>query len=104
MEPAAIGDMADTDAIPELQKPTRPAAEKRRPRREPEIKRPPASDDKVIDKEDQGDSGPDKGNPLTRQSKSPLTPEDAHIGAREDQVSKTQAPAGEAFQDEPKQG
>jgi hypothetical protein len=29
---------------------------------------------------------------------------DAHIGATEDQVSDTQAPAGEAYKDEPKQG
>jgi hypothetical protein len=96
--------MADTTAIPELQKPSKPGAEKGRPRREPEVKRPPASDDRVIDKEDQGDSGPDKGNPITRESKGRLTKEDAHIGAREDQVSDTQAPAGDAFKDEPKQG
>ena len=29
---------------------------------------------------------------------------DGHIGATEDQVSDTQAPAGEAYKDEPKQG
>lgn len=29
---------------------------------------------------------------------------DAHIGATEDQMSDTQAPAGEAYKDEPKQG
>ena len=29
---------------------------------------------------------------------------DAHIGATEDQVSDTQAPTGEAYKDEPKQG
>ena len=33
-----------------------------------------------------------------------LEPADAHIGATEDQVSDTPAPAGEAFNDEPKQG
>ena len=33
-----------------------------------------------------------------------LGPADAHIGATEDQVSDTTAPAGEAFEDEPKQG
>jgi hypothetical protein len=35
------------------------------------------------------------------------TPSDAgddHIGATEDQVSDTSAPAGEAFKDEPRQG
>jgi hypothetical protein len=29
---------------------------------------------------------------------------DAHLGATEDQVSDTSAPAGEAYEDEPKQG
>jgi hypothetical protein len=29
---------------------------------------------------------------------------DAHLGATEDQVSDTSAPAGEAYKDEPKQG
>ena len=29
---------------------------------------------------------------------------DDHIGATEDQVSDTQAPAGEAYKDEPRQG
>jgi len=29
---------------------------------------------------------------------------DAHIGATEEQMSDTQAPAGEAYKDEPKQG
>jgi len=29
---------------------------------------------------------------------------DGHLGATEDQVSDTQAPAGEAYKDEPKQG
>ena len=35
-----------------------------------------------------------------------ITPDggDAHIGATEDQMSDTQAPAGEAYKDEPKQG
>jgi hypothetical protein len=102
LHPVAV--MADTTAIPELQKPSKPRPEKGRPQREPEIKRPPDVDDKVVDKEDQGDSGPDKENPLTHPSKGSLTPADAHIGAREDQVSDTQAPSGDAFKDEPKQG
>jgi hypothetical protein len=34
----------------------------------------------------------------------PPDPGDAHIGATEDQVSDTHAPAGEAYNDEPKQG
>jgi hypothetical protein len=29
---------------------------------------------------------------------------DAHLGATEDQVSDTSAPAGDAYKDEPKQG
>jgi hypothetical protein len=33
-----------------------------------------------------------------------LDPADAHIGATEEQVSDTPAPAGDAFKDEPKQG
>jgi hypothetical protein len=31
-------------------------------------------------------------------------PEEEHIGATEDQVSDTSAPAGDAYKDEPKQG
>ena len=34
----------------------------------------------------------------------PVAPEDAHIGATEEQVSETPAPSGDAFEDEPKQG
>jgi hypothetical protein len=33
-----------------------------------------------------------------------LDPGDEHIGATEDQVSDTSPPAGDAFDDEPKQG
>ena len=33
-----------------------------------------------------------------------LSPEDAHIGGTEDQVSDRQAPAGDLFEDEPRQG
>jgi hypothetical protein len=33
-----------------------------------------------------------------------LDPGDQHIGATEDQVSDTTPPAGDAFEDEPKQG
>jgi hypothetical protein len=32
------------------------------------------------------------------------SPEEEHLGATEDQVSDTSAPAGEAYKDEPKQG
>ena len=58
----------------------------------------------MIDKDDQADSGPDKDNPITRSAEGRLTPADGHIGAREDQVSDTQAPAGDGFEDEPRQG
>ena len=60
--------------------------------------------------DDQGDSGPDKDNPITQNSEKPLAPaanldpEDAHIGATEGQESDTPAPAGDAYKDEPKQG
>ena len=105
MEPAPHRRMADRTAIPELQKPKKARPEmKRSSKREPEIPRVPGSTEDVLDKDDQADSGPDKGNPITQQSKGPLTPADAHIGAREDQVSDTRAPAGDAFKDEPKQG
>jgi hypothetical protein len=96
--------MADTSAIPELQKPKKPRPEKRAPKQEPEIPHLPDTEQEVMEKDDQADSGPEKGNPITRASKEPLTPADGHIGAREDQVSDTQAPAGDAFKDEPKQG
>jgi hypothetical protein len=96
--------MADTTAIPELQKPQKPRPEKRSPKREPEIPHLPDIEKDLLDKDDQADSGPEKGNPITRSSTSPSTPADGHIGAREDQVSDTQAPAGDAYQDEPKQG
>ena len=47
-------------------------------------------------------------NPAGRTEKpSAHTPSDAgdqHMGAREDQISETPAPAGSAFKDEPKQG
>jgi len=34
----------------------------------------------------------------------PVDAGDGHLGATEDQVSDTQAPTGEAYKDEPKQG
>jgi hypothetical protein len=42
---------------------------------------------------------PDKATPRQGQD-----PEDGHIGATEDQVSDTPAPAGSVFEDEPRQG
>ena len=52
--------------------------------------------------------------PLNATEKPPVPPKkrrdqeldrnDAHIGATEDQVSDTQAPSGEDYKDEPKQG
>jgi hypothetical protein len=73
-------------------------------KREPEIAHLPETEKEVLDKNDQADSGPDKANPMTRQRKGRLPAANGHIGAREDQVSDTQAPAGDAFKDEPKQG
>jgi hypothetical protein len=97
--------MADTTAIPELDTPRRPQPELKRQKPGPDVKRPP--DTEVdFDKDDQADSGPDKDNPLTQTGTRPsrLNPTDAHIGARENEVSNTQAPAGDDYEDEPKQG
>ena len=85
---------------------TKPQPEMKQPKRpEPEIKETPQSERDLLEKEDQADSGPDKDNPITqRDAGSQPDPADAHIGAREDQVSDTQAPSGDAFKDEPRQG
>jgi hypothetical protein len=54
-------------------------------------------------------STPEKGVPVDNPSPD-IVPdfdhegEDGHIGATEDQVSETGAPAGDAFKDEPRQG
>ena len=92
--------------IPELEPRKKPEPElKQQHKPVPEIKQPttPAKPDVG---EDQGDSGPDRENPITERSKShgALDREDAHIGATEGQVSETPAPAGDAYNDEPKQG
>ena len=102
--------------IPELEPKRKPEPElKQRKRLEPEIKQPttPTKPDIVYD---QGDSGPDRENPITEQSTRPapvqredarpasVDPEDGHIGATESQVSDTSAPSGDAFEDEPRQG
>jgi hypothetical protein len=103
MERARSTAMRDTTAIPELDTPRKPQPELKRPKPEPDIKRPP--DTEVgLEKDDQADSGPDKENPLTQTGAPHLDPTDAHIGARENQVSHTQAPAGDAYEDEPRQG
>lgn len=102
--------MAKTSPIPELDSPRKPEPELKRPAKpEPEISRLPTTDEEVLEKDDQGDSGPDKDNPLTnRRGKADDEHQpdaaDAHIGATEDQVSDTSAPSGDAFKDEPKQG
>jgi hypothetical protein len=72
-------------------------------KRKPE---PPGSPIKPDVGEDQGDSGPDRENPITERSQhpAPVEPEDAHIGATENQVSETPAPSGDAYKDEPRQG
>jgi hypothetical protein len=103
MEPALWTVMRDTTAIPELETPPKPQPELKRPKPEPDVKRPPDTEVE-LEKDDQADSGPDKENPLTQTSAPHLHPTDAHIGARENQVSDTQAPAGDAYEDEPRQG
>ena len=106
MEPAQPIAMRETTAIPELETPRKPQPELKKPKPEPDIKRPP--DTEVdFDKDDQADSGPDKDNPLTQDPRTQparLNATDAHIGARENQVSDTQAPAGDEYDDEPRQG
>ena len=95
-----------TTPIPELEQPRKPEPEMKTPRkREPEMKQPVAPLKPEVG-EDQGDSGPDRENPITEASKhsTPVDREDAHIGATEDQVSDTTAPSGDAFDDEPRQG
>jgi hypothetical protein len=98
-----------TTPIPELEPKRKPEPEMKRPRKpEPEIKQPPSPAKPEVG-DDQGDSGPDRENPITQDSKTTtvpgkLDPEDAHIGATEGQESDTPAPAGDAYEDEPKQG
>lgn len=93
--------------VPDQATQKKPEPELKLPRKpEPEIEHPPTPPKPEVG-EDQGDSGPDRENPVTQLStppRTPLTPADAHIGATEDEVSDTTAPAGEAFKDEPRQG
>lgn len=92
--------------IPELEPSRKPEPELKQPRKpEPEIKQPAAPAKPEVG-EDQGDSGPDRENPITEQSRrpAPVDRQDAHIGATENQVSDTTAPSGDAFKDEPRQG
>jgi len=102
--------------IPELEPKRKPEPELKRPRKpEPEIKSPTTPAKPEIG-DDQGDSGPDRENPITEQSKhsapvdredarpAPVDRQDGHIGATEDQVSDTTPPSGDAFEDEPRQG
>jgi len=42
--------------------------------------------------------------PRKKEPSPPAELDDQHIGATEDQVSDTQAPAGEEYKDEPRQG
>lgn len=95
-----------TTPIPELETTRKPEPEMKTPRKPgPKIEQPVAPVKPEVG-EDQGDSGPDRENPITEQSKhsTPVDPEDAHIGATEEQVSDTTAPSGDAFKDEPRQG
>ena len=111
---------------PEVKQPPRPEPELKTPRKgEPEIEQPTTPAKPEVG-DDQGDSGPDRENPITEQSQhavplgredarrapvdredgrpAPVDREDGHIGATETQVSDTTAPAGDAYQDEPRQG
>ena len=101
-----------TTPIPELEPTRKPEPEvKQRPKPEPELKRPrkgepeieqPTTPAKPEVGDDQGDSGPDRENPITEESQHEAP--DGHIGATETQVSDTTAPAGDDYQDEPRQG
>lgn len=98
--------MSKAPSVPDQAPRRRPKPELKLPRKpEPEIKQPLVPAKPEVG-EDQGDSGPDKDNPITQESKrgAPVDREDAHIGATEEQVSPTTPPAGDAFNDEPKQG
>jgi hypothetical protein len=95
-----------TTPIPELEPKRQPQPEMKKSRKPgPEIKQPVAPSKPEVG-DDQGDSGPDRENPITEQSAqpAPVDPEDAHIGATEEQVSNTTAPSGDTFEDEPRQG
>jgi hypothetical protein len=92
---------------PEQKHPEKPEPELKQPKKhEPEIEQPTTPAKPEVAGDDQGDSGPDRENPITEHSKhpAPVEREDAHIGATESQVSDTTAPAGDDYQDEPKQG
>ena len=100
-----------TTPIPELEPTRKPEPELKQPKKsEHEIEQPttPAKPEVAAAAagDDQGDSGPDRDNPITEHSKhpAPVEREDAHIGATESQVSDTTAPAGDEYKDEPKQG
>jgi hypothetical protein len=92
--------------LPELEPKRKPEPDMKRPQKpEPEVMPPPAPAKPEVG-DDQGDSGPDRANPLTQRSApaARLDRQDGHIGATESQVSDTSAPSGEAFKDEPRQG
>jgi hypothetical protein len=101
---------------PEVKQQPKPEPESKKPRKdEPEIKQPTTPTKPEVG-DDQGDSGPDRENPITEQSQqavpldredarpAPVDRQDGHIGATETQVSDTTAPAGDAYKDEPRQG
>ena len=61
--------MAKSQPLPEQPRPAKPQPElKRSPKPEPEIKQPVTPAKPEVG-EDQGDSGPDKDNPITEQSR-----------------------------------
>jgi len=94
-----------TTPIPELEPKRKPEPEVHNRKPEPEIKQPTTPAKPEVG-EDQGDSGPDRDNPITERSKhsARVDREDAHIGATESQVSDTTPPSGDAYKDEPRQG
>ena len=67
----------------------------------PPLKRPsPQADGRRESLHKPGNRAPQPGEASSDTS----TGADEHLGATEEQVSETPAPAGEAFEDEPKQG
>ena len=76
------------------------AQDKRSAQSTPPLKRPSR----------QADEGPeplgnaDRGRQPDNASAATVPDDDGHLGATEEQVSETPAPAGDAFEDEPKQG
>jgi hypothetical protein len=87
-----------TSPIPELEPKRKPEPELKRPRKpEPELKQPRKPEPEI-------EQPTTPAKPEVGEDQGPVDREDAHIGATENQVSDTTAPAGDAFKDEPRQG